>query len=634
MRQTAVACVAVSAWLFSLCGLSVGCARSTLLESPEYEKDKSADASGDSDAQSDAGDSVPPSRRSDSGPSVGPNPPFEQDASSITCRVDSECPSDDPCEQGICSRSGLCSTVSLPDGEDCTATSAGRRICLDGVCQNSRCGDAFVDPNADESCDDGNSDTGDGCVSCRVAFCGDGFIQRGVEDCDPLNDVYCNADCRSIVCGDGVIDEPIENCEPDISEEPCNEECRISDSPEWMVVPQPDLQFPISAVLLLDSGGNPVVVVAESEPTPPGPVPFRTRINQYQNDGNRSWSVEVEHRIAVTAALDNDDNIVVAGATVAEPQPQLQPWMAKFDSDGEDLWSISSSEPMRIFAGVATDDEANIMALTVSQTSLASPHGIWLGGAASLAFISANGDYNSDTAAEIEGYYAFGQALNSGRIGGVGRYLVAGIVEIEGAHETLLTLVDSRGGPVWNTSINYGVPDERTGFVQAVATSDGDIVALGVSYPNVPFDPFVGFPDNTFLWLERYSPERELRWNERKRVRLDDPLALLHSEVPVAPVATAIDGQDNIYISAHNSRQNVIGGFSIDKYDPYGEPVWERPLRHEGTSRQFPLGLAVDDSGAIYLLVADTEDPSAMTPPLPFPVLSRHVLYKWEQPDR
>jgi hypothetical protein len=617
VRQTGVAWVAVSVWLFSLCGLSVGCAKSI--------------------SRSSADESVPPSQPSDSGRSVGPNAPIEQDAGRIKCRYDSDCPSDDPCEQGICSRSGFCSTDSLPDGAACIATSAEPGICLDGVCQISRCGDAFVDRNAGESCDDGNSDTGDSCVLCKVAFCGDGFIQRGVEDCDPLNDVYCNADCDPIVCGDGVIDEPIENCEPGISQEPCNDQCRISDSPEWMVVLQPDLQMAMWAVLLLDSKGNPIAVATKGEGMEPGPVTLETHIYKYQNDGDRNWSVEVEHKAAVTATLDNDDNIVVAGST--EAQPKVQPWIAKFDSDGEDLWSVSPSEPTRVFFGVAIDDEANIMALAVSPSmSLPTFGTCWLGGAASLAFIFANGDYNSDSITEIEGSYAFGHALNSDTIGGVGRYLMGGVVETEGSHETLLTLVDSKGEPVWDTPINYGVPDERTGFVQAVATSDGDIIALGLSYSEVTGNSFVGVPDNSFLWLERYSSEGELRWDERKRVRIDDPLAILwYGSFAIVPVAMAVDGQDNIYISTHNSGQNVIDGFiSIDKYDPDGEPAWRRPLRHEGTSQPYPIGLAVDDSDAIYLLAVDAEEQLVLplfTPSVSFPMPNRHILYKWEQLD-
>ncbi len=46
-----------------------------------------------------------------------------------------------------------------------------------------RCSDGVLDPG--EECDDGNRDDEDACTSgCRVAFCGDGFVQRGVEECD------------------------------------------------------------------------------------------------------------------------------------------------------------------------------------------------------------------------------------------------------------------------------------------------------------------------------------------------------------------------------------------------------------------------------------------------------------------
>ncbi len=590
MRQSGVGRVVLSLWLFSLCGLTLGC------ES---------------------------------------NPPIEQDAgrddtsdATIKCRIDSDCPSDDPCKKNLCSRSGFCSTVSLPDGTDCTAGSVRPRICQDGTCQISLCGDAFIDRSAGESCEDGNRDPTDGCVSCRVAFCGDGFVQRGVEECDPWNDVYCSADCGPIVCGDGVIDEPIENCEPDTSEDPCNEQCRISDTPEWMVGSPPEPKQTIFSRLLLDSSGSLIVVASGGETIETMRSSVGTHIYKYQNDGDQSWAVEFENEVAVSAALDDEDNIIVAGGTAAEPQP----WMAKIDPDGEHLWSLSTGEPRRIFYGVATDDEANIVALAISAaTPSLDQYVICQGAAASLEFISADGDYNSNSATNVEGCYNIsGQALSSGTIGGVRRCLVAGMVESEGSYETLLTLVESGGEPVWDKPINYGVSNERAGFVQAVATSDEDIIVLGVSYPELTGVSSVDSPDNPFFWLERYSPEGEPRWDERKRLRVEDPLALVVKGISaILPFAMAIDGQDNIYIGAHNSEQNNIEEFIIDKYDPDGESVWKRPLRHDSTSRQFPIGLAVDGSGAIYLLAGESTDETLPTPLVSF----RYLLYKWKQPD-
>ena len=44
------------------------------------------------------------------------------------------------------------------------------------------CGNRRIDPG--EECDDGNADDTDACVDCKNAFCGDGHIQSGVEECE------------------------------------------------------------------------------------------------------------------------------------------------------------------------------------------------------------------------------------------------------------------------------------------------------------------------------------------------------------------------------------------------------------------------------------------------------------------
>ena len=58
-----------------------------------------------------------------------------------------------------------------------------------------------------------HNDTRDACVRCQVARCGDGFVQRGVEQCDEglaNNDDQadaCRTNCQRAACGDGVIDQ-------------------------------------------------------------------------------------------------------------------------------------------------------------------------------------------------------------------------------------------------------------------------------------------------------------------------------------------------------------------------------------------------------------------------------------------
>lgn len=83
-------------------------------------------------------------------------------------------------------------------------------------CRDPYCGDGVTDFGHGETCDDGNTISGDGCsATCNMEIitvgCGNGQVDTG-EQCDdgPLNsDVLsdaCRTDCMSPVCGDGVID--------------------------------------------------------------------------------------------------------------------------------------------------------------------------------------------------------------------------------------------------------------------------------------------------------------------------------------------------------------------------------------------------------------------------------------------
>lgn len=75
------------------------------------------------------------------------------------------------------------------DGDSCGEMSG--YICVNEACRETSCGDGFVDEDADEECDDGNTDRGDGCEPETCTFtcetdsdCDDGNPCNGEESCE------------------------------------------------------------------------------------------------------------------------------------------------------------------------------------------------------------------------------------------------------------------------------------------------------------------------------------------------------------------------------------------------------------------------------------------------------------------
>ena len=143
----------------------------------------------------------------------------------LGCSGDHECPDDG----NECNGEEYCDMDSLecdrrdplPEGTACG--DEPRKICIAETCQESLCGDSFVDEGAmpPEECDNGadNSDSApDACrMDCRGPWCGD-HVTDSEEECDdgPANSDSepdaCRTDCRDPWCGDGVIDSD-EDCE-------------------------------------------------------------------------------------------------------------------------------------------------------------------------------------------------------------------------------------------------------------------------------------------------------------------------------------------------------------------------------------------------------------------------------------
>lgn len=118
----------------------------------------------------------------------------------------------------------VCDTgLKCPAGWLCTSEGNG--------CYPATCGDDVVDRSNGELCDDGNTESGDGCSEyCLVLEnCGDGKPDPG-ETCDDGNTVSgdgCSKDCQSTeTCGDSVVN-PGEQCDEGKETATCDDDCTL-----------------------------------------------------------------------------------------------------------------------------------------------------------------------------------------------------------------------------------------------------------------------------------------------------------------------------------------------------------------------------------------------------------------------
>ncbi len=117
-------------------------------------------------------------------------------SSGLACTDDSQCP------DGAC----------LPKCESCDDGNSASGDGCDANCQ-LECGNGQVDSG--EGCDDGNLLDGDGCDSNCSNTCGNGIISNAAEECDDGNNTPgdgCGSTCLS-ECGNSVVNSPGEECD-------------------------------------------------------------------------------------------------------------------------------------------------------------------------------------------------------------------------------------------------------------------------------------------------------------------------------------------------------------------------------------------------------------------------------------
>lgn len=127
----------------------------------------------------------------------------------------SDCPS--VCGNWMTEGSETCDDGNTNDGDGCTS-SCQSEYCGDGICNNGETASGCVNDcpatcgnwttEGSEACDDGNTNDGDGCsAACATESCGDG-TQQANEECDDGNvndNDGCSALCKRERCGDAII---------------------------------------------------------------------------------------------------------------------------------------------------------------------------------------------------------------------------------------------------------------------------------------------------------------------------------------------------------------------------------------------------------------------------------------------
>jgi len=139
-----------------------------------------------------------------------------------------------------------CGNGVVDAGEACDDGTLGRSTvtCSANCLSNRQCGNSFVDLDYFEACDDGNTQSGDGCSAiCELETCGNGVLDAGevCDDGDLDNGDGCDSLCISDEsCGNGLVDLGRgETCDDgnDTNGDGCSYFCQIETCGDGIVDP-------------------------------------------------------------------------------------------------------------------------------------------------------------------------------------------------------------------------------------------------------------------------------------------------------------------------------------------------------------------------------------------------------------
>lgn len=168
-------------------------------------------------------------------------------STSVPCSAELACPDGWKCSaDGQTCIQNLCGDGVIQLGEACDDGNTNSDDGCNSTCSsNEQCGNGYLDTEKDEKCDDGNTSSDDDCLStCKIAMCGDGVVSSksvAEEECDYGDrSTPCNLDCTAPQCGDGRVTASTgEECDNGSRENSakCNWNCTVPTCGDSLVNP-------------------------------------------------------------------------------------------------------------------------------------------------------------------------------------------------------------------------------------------------------------------------------------------------------------------------------------------------------------------------------------------------------------
>jgi len=130
----------------------------------------------------------------------------------------------------------------------------------------------------------------------------------------------------------------------------------------------------------------------------------------------------------------------------------------------------------------------------------------------------------------------------------------------------------------------YDGPANMTGEAQAIAVdTEGNAYITGTSGQS--------FNDSEFATL-KYSPSGHLLWARR----YGGPAGYGNE-----PLAIAVDGQGNVYVTGTSGGSSTWRDYATLKYSPSGQLLWARRYNGPGNHGDIARAIALDSQGNVYV---------------------------------